>query len=108
MIENPTARLLVHWVPAIMLVLAFGAWPYGYFMLLRVIVCLAASLIALDIYRRAGDFKLWCAVFVAIAVLFNPLLPVHLARAVWGVIDPAVAGLFAVHFFISRNRRVAP
>jgi hypothetical protein len=105
MIEYPTARLLVHWVPAIMLVLAFGAWPYGYFMLLRVIVFLGASLLAFDIYRRAGDFELWCVVFVAIAVLFNPLLPVHLTRAVWGVIDPAVAGLFAVHFFVSRTQK---
>ena len=34
MIEHPTARLLVHWAPVIMLVLAFGSWPYGYFMLL--------------------------------------------------------------------------
>jgi len=108
MIEHPTARLLVHWVPVIMLVLAFGAWPYGYFMLLRVIVFLAASLLALDIYRRTGDFRLWCAVFVAIAVLFNPILPVHLTRAVWGVVDPAVAALFIANFFMSRRRTDEP
>lgn len=103
MIAHPAARLIIHWVPAVMLVLAFGAWPYGYFMLLRVVVCLAAALLAIDIYRRAGRFDLWCVVFVAIAVLFNPVLPVHLTRAIWSLVDPAVAALFIANFFMSRS-----
>jgi len=41
-----------------MLVGAFGSWPYGYYMLLRVVVCFAALLLALDIYRRTGETRI--------------------------------------------------
>jgi hypothetical protein len=63
-------------------------------MLLRFVVCVAAALLALDIYRRADEITLWCAVFVALAIVFNPLVPLHLTRAVRGVLDLAGAAFF--------------
>jgi len=102
MIQTPIARIVVHWLPAIMLIVALGAWPYGYYMLLRAVVCIAAGLLAIDIHHRAGKVTLWCAAFIAMAILFNPILPVHLTRAIWSVIDLASAAFFAAHFSISR------
>jgi hypothetical protein len=62
---------------SVMLVAALGTWPYGYYMLLRVVVCVAAAFFALGIYRRTGELTLWCAIFIAMTVIFNLLVPVH-------------------------------
>ena len=86
-----------------MLVAALGQWPYGYYTLLRVVVCIAALLLALAIFRRADEITLWCAAFIAVGIVFNPLLPLHLTRAIWGFVDFAIAILFVVHFFITRR-----
>jgi len=107
-IENPAARLALHWLPAVMLVTSLGAWPYGYYMLLRVVVCVAAAMLLVgDVYRRAGKITLWCAAFAATAMLFNPLVPVHLTRAIWAPINLAGAALFAVHFFVQKTAKDA-
>jgi hypothetical protein len=102
MTQNAIVRTALHWLPAIMLVFAFGHWPYGYYMLLRVVVSVTAILLAFDTYRSANEMTLWCATFAAIVIVFNPLFPLHLTRGVWGVLDLAAAALFAGHFFISR------
>ena len=104
MIDHPIVRAALHWVPAVMLIVALGAWPYGYYMLLRVVVCIAAALLAFDIYRRAGEVTLGCTAFIAMAILFNPILPVHLTRTIWSFINLAGAALFVAHFFISRAK----
>src|SRR5680860_439891 len=107
MVQNATLRLALYWVPVIMLIGAYGSWPYAYYTLLRVLVFFAALLLVFDIYNRTGEVALWCAAFVAVAILFNPLLPIHLTRGVWAVIDPAVAALFVAHFFKDRHRQGA-
>ena len=99
MVQNPTLRLAIYWVPVIVLIGAYGDWPYVYYTLLRVIVFFAALSLAYDIYNRTSKVALWCAAFIAVAILFNPLLPIHLARGIWAVIDPAIAALFIAHFF---------
>ena len=75
--ENKAVAELVHLIPAGMLVLALGRWPYGYYMLLRVVVLAAALLIAGLIYQRAKPFTLWLGLFVVVAVIFNPIVPLH-------------------------------
>ena len=44
---------LVHFFPSGILILALARWPYGYYMLLRVVVLTAALLIAGLIYQQA-------------------------------------------------------
>jgi hypothetical protein len=86
-----------------MLVAALGPWPYDYYMLLRMIVCVAAALLALLAYRRSDELTIWFGVFVTLAILFNPILPIHLTRSVWTILDLGGAALFAAHFFVSRT-----
>ncbi len=94
-----------HLVPvmlaALMLLGALADWPYGYYQLLRFVVCGVAAYIAFLGYS-AG--KLWVAwVFGFVAILFNPLIPIHLSREIWQTIDVVCALLFiAVGFYIGR------
>lgn len=38
----------------------------------------------------------WVVVLGAIAILFNPIIPIYLGRGVWAPIDVISAGLMAV------------
>lgn len=81
---------------------AFGDWPYGYFQFLRFVVCGTAAYAA---FAEADSEKhAWLWMMIGVAVLFNPLVPVHLTRETWQPIDVAAAVFFGV-FLVVRRRR---
>ena len=71
-------------VPALMLVAALGPWPYGYYVLLRLVVCLASVAVAWRLRERSGPL-MWS--FVALAILYNPVVKVPLGREIWMVVN---------------------
>ena len=88
-------------VAAVGLLAALGDWPYGYYQLLRFVVCGVSVYVAVVAY---GWKKLWATwVFGFLAVLFNPLAPIHLSRDLWQPIDFACALLFAVVAFVLKE-----
>jgi len=90
-----------------MLVLALGRWPYGYHMLLRVVVFASGLLIATLIYQRMKDFTAWVVVFLIAAIIFNPILPLHLTRSVWSTLNVIAAALFVTHWLVVRESVIA-
>ena len=99
---NKTAAAFVHFIPAGMLVLAIARWPYGYYILLRVVVAASALLLAGLIYQQAKSFTLWLGLFLIVAIVFNPFVPLHLTRGVWSILNVLAAAIFAGHFFARR------
>ena len=94
-----------HLVPAlivaIMLVVAIAPLVYGYYQLLRWVTCGVAVFIAIMAYRWG---KLWATwVFGLVAVLFNPIWPIYLARGIWRPVDLACAVLFITSVFVLRG-----
>ncbi len=86
----------LHLVPCLIamafLLGALGHWPYAYYKILRWVTCAAAILVA---YLACEYEQRWAAwLFGAVAILFNPLLPVHLTRDIWRPIDVITAVLF--------------
>lgn len=65
----------------------------GFFTFLRWIVMGASVYYAYDIYKRGRDTDFWFWIFVVLAVLFNPFVPIHLARDTWQFIDFVVAAI---------------
>ena len=67
--------------------------PYGYYTILRICVSICGGLTAY-IYFNAGrrDICVWLC--IAVAIIFNPIVPVHLNREVWSIFNVLVAGLF--------------
>lgn len=95
----------MHWalwfVPAALLLLALLEMPYGYYTFLRLVICLSAAIIAYWSWRHV---PVWGAVFATVALLFNPLIPVHLDRETWAPIDMGAAVLYLVHWsFVGRR-----
>jgi len=60
--------------------------PYGFYMLLRAMLCLAA-VVGFVAARRRGDMP-WTFAYGTLAVLYNPILPVHLgAKGLWILVN---------------------
>ncbi len=91
---------------AVLLVAAIAKWPYGYYTLLRWVTCATAIFIAYKAYLWKGNWAAW--LFGLIAVLFNPLLPIHLSRRIWRPIDLTVAALFVAAAFVLRSPSANP
>lgn len=87
-----------HLIPAVivatMLLLALAPWPYGYYQLLRFVVCGVSVYIAFMAYNWQKIWATW--LFGFIALLFNPLIPIHLSRELWQPIDVICALMFTV------------
>lgn len=68
--------------------------PYGYYTFLRILVCgccLATALLAF----KTNKYKVYGWIAIPIGVLFNPLIPVHLDRAIWSFFNITVALFFS-------------
>ena len=81
---------------------SFKIRSYEFYILLRLLVCGVAVYGAIQAHsqERTG----WACLLGGVAVLFNPLIPIHLTKSVWVVLDLATAGLLGVVAFILRQR----
>ena len=63
--------------------------PYGYFQLVRWGVCMAGAYAAFQCFKVNLEGLGWAA--FAVALLFNPLVKIHLGRELWWWADLAAA-----------------
>lgn len=93
----------VHWtlwaIPVAMSMMALAEWPYGYYSLLRVVICTTAGWIAWVHYNLDGRASRWVLAFAFLALLFNPFLKVHLSRDVWMAVNVATALTYGVNYW---------
>ncbi len=90
-------------ISVIMLLLAIPTfWPYGYYVLLRWVVTISAVFLLSLAYESKKTF--WLFLMGMVVILFNPIIPVHLDKEIWIVIDFVVAVLFLVSIFKIKAR----
>lgn len=86
--------LILSLVAAVMLFAAIWDIPYDYYKLLRLVVCVAAITVAFVGYKKR---QLWVtSIFVVVALIFNPVVPVELAKELWRPIDIICGILFGI------------
>ena len=73
--------------------------PYAYYRLLRWVCCPCFAYLAVEAYRRNLDGWVW--VLGVTALIYNPVIPVHLNKSLWIVINVvsialAIAGTWAI------------
>jgi hypothetical protein len=94
-----------HIIPALIAALilfgALGRWPYGYYQLLRFVVCGVGAYVAYLAYNWQKIWAVW--LFGFIALLFNPLIVIHLSRELWQPIDFICAVLFIIVTFVLKK-----
>lgn len=69
----------------LLLVAAFGKYPYGFYMVLRLVITVGAAFWAWRVYQVG--LRGWTWAFAAVALLMNPLLPIRMQRAQWQPVD---------------------
>lgn len=73
--------------------------PYGYFTLMRFVVCAVTAYLTYLAYEKNNE-SLWVWIFGFIAVLFNPIIIIHLTRMQWRPIDLIVGVFLVVSLFV--------
>jgi len=89
-VKNETIHSAV--CAVVLLIAAFTRWPYFVYVLLRVFICGSSAYIASKQYSRHRVPLTW--LFGAIAVLFNPVVPVKMGRPDWQVVNALTAFIF--------------
>jgi hypothetical protein len=98
--------IFVIWASAAFCFIAVFDLPYGFYLLLRWVVCGVAVAGAFEFYavKKFG----WVWGLGVLAVLFNPILKVHFEKEIWRVID-SLAGIIlsiAGYHLLALGRRV--
>ena len=79
-------------IPIVVMGIGFFQMPYGYYNLLRVIVCGCSAYFAYNLFQKKDS--LFAVIFCGIAVLYNPIAPVYLYdKGLWMIINVITAVL---------------
>lgn len=80
--------------------IALGPLPYGYYLLLRLLLCVVSLFLMIGARLHLEDWHRWT--LGALAVLYNPIFPIALGqKTIW-----VMANLFTVIvFWIVASRR---
>lgn len=82
-IENSIKIIL-----AILLFLCVFDFPYGYYQLVRYVAMVGFAYLAL-VSNKSGRSK-ETFIFIALAILFQPLIKIGLGRTIWNIVDVVV------------------
>lgn len=92
--------------PAVFLVIAILPLPYAYYTFLRLFVCVVGAYLAYQQYVYQDSVDRWVVVLGAVALLYNPLVPIYLTREIWIVLNLIAATTFVLHLVaLKRNLR---
>lgn len=80
-------------IVVVLSLLALAPMPYGYYTFLKITVSGCAVMTAYLKYKNS-DKGLLFWLCVASAILFNPIIPIHLTRQIWMFFNIAMASLF--------------
>ncbi|MCW3105743.1 MAG: conserved hypothetical rane protein [Segetibacter sp.] len=75
-------------VLAILFFLCLARMPYGYYQLVRFAALVGFSILAY--YANENGNKIQVIIFLALAILFQPLIKIALGRSMWNIIDVIV------------------
>jgi hypothetical protein len=94
---NKSKNILLSIATILMVLAILGGWPYGFYTFLRVTIFSISIYIAIILIKSNLIGLAWA--FGFIGFLFNPLLPFHLGRSVWLIVDFMALGFFVYSIF---------
>ena len=86
---------------AILLFACLFSFPYGYYEFVRFLSFVLFGYFAFDEYKKGNQLKAF--IYVALAILFQPLLKISLGRIIWNIVDVLVAIWLIVEAKTSEN-----
>ncbi|MFZ4766892.1 MAG: DUF6804 family protein [Roseimicrobium sp.] len=99
--QTPAAFWMALISAAFLFVATLPELPYGYFILLRFMVCGTCVFLYTQMAGRKPE---WVGLtHGGLALLFNPIIKIHLGRDAWAVVD-VVTGIFMVFTIVVIRR----
>ena len=93
-------------IAAVMLFAALDRHAYDYYTILHWVACGVAAFTA---FQAAQNKKFgWLFVFVIVAIVLNPIAPLHLKRGTWAIVDAAAAVLLLLSIAVMDIRKPRP
>ena len=75
--------------------------PYGYFQFVRFTALIGFAILAYNAYEQGDNME--AAIYIGLAVLFQPLLKISLGRQIWNIVDVVIGIGLLVSIFIKRT-----
>ena len=76
--------------------------PYGYYVLLRIVLCAICAFLAFRSQEIGNNAWVW--ILGVTAVIYNPIIRIHLTREIWSVVNVATIIVLAITFGTLRKR----
>lgn len=91
-------------IASALLFIAILDLPYGYYTLLRIVVTAVAGYGIYAFFQK--NIRIIILIFSGIAVIFNPLIPVHLEKETWQVINVVVGSFFLISLYYGSDKDI--
>jgi|SRR3989344_2090709 len=82
---------------------AIGDHPYSYYQITRWFTAISSAYLASQYAEKHKTAFMW--VFIALAILFNPIFPFYFAKDTWHIFDVIGAVLFFGSLFIKTDKK---
>lgn len=93
---------LIKIILAALLLLCLINMPYGFYQLVRFLALVGFGVLAYEAYKEGKQTEV--IIFIALAILFQPLFKIALGRVMWNIVDVIVAvGLIISIFTKPKN-----
>lgn len=92
MLKTPVFWLIV----VAMAIALIPAMPYGYYPVMRWVVCGACAWTALDAYRKT--WEPWAWGWAVLAGIYNPLVSIQSTREIWSLVNVGTIIVATVYF----------
>ena len=86
---------------AILFFLCLLDMPYGFYELVRFLALVGFSILAY--YSSKQEDKTAIIIYIALAILFQPIFKIALGRMLWNVVDVVVGLGLLISLFIPKN-----
>lgn len=92
---------LIKIILSILFFICLADMPYGYFQFVRFIALIAFVYFAYQAYIAKKEAEM--AIYIALAVLFQPLFKISLGRELWNIID-VIVGIGLIGTIFIKNK----
>lgn len=100
--SNMQPPTIVKAILAVLLLICLLDMPYGYYQLVRFVAIAGFAYLAF-MANGSGRQNEMLSIYIALAILFQPIFKIALGREIWNVVDVVVAIGLAVSIFQSKK-----
>ena len=86
---------------AVLFFICVAKMPYGYYQLVRFIALIGFALLAY--FANENGSKIETVIFIALAILFQPIIKIALGRSLWNIIDIIVGACLTLSIFFKAS-----